>query len=75
MASANCPSPSRRESCEASASRPDRYLLTVARIDPQKCQLDLIEAFRRAQPNDWKLALAGGADYASEYVRAVTRLA
>lgn len=48
-----------------------RYLLTVARIDPQKCQLDLIEAFRRAQPTDWRLALAGGADYASDYVRAV----
>lgn len=48
-----------------------RYLLTVARIDPQKCQLDLIEAFRRAQPTDWKLALAGGADHASDYVRAV----
>ena len=48
-----------------------RYLLSVARIDPQKCQLDLIEAFRKAQPTDWKLALAGGADYASDYVRAV----
>ena len=44
---------------------PGRYLLTVARIDPQKCQLDLIAAFRQAQPTDWKLALAGGADYAA----------
>jgi glycosyltransferase involved in cell wall biosynthesis len=52
-----------------------RYLLTVARIDPQKCPLDLIEAFRKAQPTDWKLALAGGADYASDYVRAVVEAA
>jgi len=54
---------------------PGRYLLTVARIDPQKCQLDLIEAFRRAQPAGWQLALAGGADYAGEYARAVARAA
>jgi glycosyltransferase involved in cell wall biosynthesis len=52
-----------------------RYLLTVARIDPQKCQLDLIEAFRQAQPTDWKLALAGSADYDSGYVRAVAEAA
>jgi glycosyltransferase involved in cell wall biosynthesis len=52
-----------------------RYLLTVARIDPQKCQLDLIEAFRRAQPAGWTLALAGGADYASDYVRQVAEAA
>ena len=52
-----------------------RYLLTVARIDPQKCQLDLIEAFRMAQPTDWTLALAGGADYATDYVNAVIDVA
>lgn len=52
-----------------------RYLLTVARIDPQKCQLDLIEAFRRAQPTGWTLALAGGADHDSDYVRAVIDVA
>jgi glycosyltransferase involved in cell wall biosynthesis len=54
---------------------PGRYLLTVARIDPQKCQLDLIEAFRAAQPVGWTLALAGGADYATDYVRAVIEAA
>ncbi|MBX9774382.1 MAG: glycosyltransferase family 4 protein [Xanthobacteraceae bacterium] len=52
-----------------------RYLLTVARIDPQKCQLDLIEAFRQAQPADWTLALAGAADYASDYVHKVVEAA
>jgi len=54
---------------------PGRYLLTVARIDPQKCQLDLIEAFRRAQPAGWQLAFAGGADYAGDYARAVAKAA
>ena len=29
---------------------PHRYLLTVARIDQQKRQLDLIAAFRAARP-------------------------
>ena len=54
---------------------PGRFLLTVARIDPQKCQLDLIEAFRRARPAGWKLALAGGTDYAGDYARAVAKAA
>ncbi|MPZ37712.1 MAG: glycosyltransferase [Rhizobiales bacterium] len=54
---------------------PGRYLLTVARIDPQKCQLDLIDAFRKAQPTNWTLALAGGADYATDYARAVINVA
>ena len=64
--------------CDAAAIRLDArgdISLTVARIDPQKCQLDLIEAFRQAQPTDWKLALAGGADYACDYVRAVAEAA
>jgi glycosyltransferase involved in cell wall biosynthesis len=54
---------------------PGKYLLTVARIDPQKCQLDLIEAFRRVRPAGWQLALAGGADYAGGYARAVAQAA
>jgi glycosyltransferase involved in cell wall biosynthesis len=84
---------------------PNRYALTVARIDEQKRQLDLIEAFARAalaseasgqrghsispraghSPEEgssartrrgaWKLALVGGADYASEYARAVAQAA
>lgn len=49
----------------------NRYALIVARIDEQKRQLDAIEAFGRTQPSDWKLAIVGGADYASEYARAV----
>jgi glycosyltransferase involved in cell wall biosynthesis len=54
---------------------PNRYALTVARIDEQKRQLDLIEAFARAGQNNWKLAIAGGADYSGEYARAVSEAA
>ena len=50
---------------------PHRYLVTVARIDQQKRQLDLIAAFARLGWADWKLALVGGADYRSDYARAV----
>jgi glycosyltransferase involved in cell wall biosynthesis len=50
---------------------PNRYVLSVARIDEQKRQLDLIEAFSRANQPSWKLAIVGGADYSSEYTRAV----
>jgi glycosyltransferase involved in cell wall biosynthesis len=36
-----------------------RYFLQVSRIDPGKRQLDLIRAYKIAQPQDWKLALVG----------------
>jgi glycosyltransferase involved in cell wall biosynthesis len=49
--------------------------LTVARIDEQKRQLDLIAAFARAERRPWKLAIVGGADYSSEYARAVVQAA
>lgn len=52
-----------------------RYFLTVARIDEQKRQLDLIAAFARLHQPDWKLVLVGGADYRSGYARAVEEAA
>jgi glycosyltransferase involved in cell wall biosynthesis len=54
---------------------PNRYALTVARVDEQKRQLDLIEAFSRARRAPWKLAIVGCADYSSEYARAVAQAA
>jgi glycosyltransferase involved in cell wall biosynthesis len=54
---------------------PRRYVLTVARIDEQKRQLDLIDAFARLGETAWKLAIVGDNDYASEYGRAVARAA
>ena len=54
---------------------PRRYVLTVARIDEQKRQLDLIDAFARLGETAWKLAIVGDNDYASEYGRAIARAA
>lgn len=55
--------------------QPNKYALTVARIDEQKRQLDLISAFARVSMSGWKLAIVGGSDYASEYARMVARAA
>jgi glycosyltransferase involved in cell wall biosynthesis len=52
-----------------------RYFLTVARIDEQKRQLDLIAAFAQLRESDWKLVLVGGADYRSDYARVVQETA
>lgn len=52
-----------------------RYILTVARIDEQKRQLDLISAFQRLGGTGWKLAIVGDSDYATEYARLVKRVA
>jgi glycosyltransferase involved in cell wall biosynthesis len=54
---------------------PGCYALTVARVDEQKRQLDLIEAFARARRAPWTLAIVGGADYSSEYARSVAHAA
>jgi glycosyltransferase involved in cell wall biosynthesis len=53
----------------------NRYVLTVARVDQQKRQLDLIKAFARARRRPWKLAIVGSADYSSVYARAVAQAA
>jgi glycosyltransferase involved in cell wall biosynthesis len=70
--------PRRSQSTEALSAfglKPRRYALTVARIDDQKRQLDLIEAFSRNGNSGWKLAIVGGSDYASDYARSVARAA
>jgi len=55
--------------------QPGRYVLMVARLDEQKRQLDLISAFAHISAPDWKLAIVGGADYASGYASAVAQAA
>jgi glycosyltransferase involved in cell wall biosynthesis len=55
--------------------QPHYYALTVARIDEQKRQLDLIEAFARVSRVPWALAIVGGSDYSSEYAQAVAHAA
>jgi len=59
------------ETLRAFGLTPNRYALMVARIDEDKRQLDLIEAYARLHPADWKLALVGAADYAGSYARDV----
>ena len=54
---------------------PGKYFLTVARIDEQKRQRDLIAAFAQLGQTDWKLVLVGGADYRSGYARGVEEAA
>ena len=54
---------------------PNLYAVTVARIDEQKRQLDLIAAYARLDQPEWKLALVGGADYSGTYARAVAEAA
>ncbi len=55
--------------------RPQRYLLLVSRLVPEKRHLDLIDAYARARQaghlTDWHLALVGAADHADPYARQV----
>lgn len=50
---------------------PKRYIALVARIVPEKRQLDLIEAFAKLADPCLKLALIGSAEYTAEYAEAV----
>jgi glycosyltransferase involved in cell wall biosynthesis len=53
-----------------------RYVVNVARIVPEKRQLDLIAAFQQADlPEDVRLVLIGGADHEADYVRQVRQAA
>ncbi|WP_392391316.1 glycosyltransferase family 4 protein [Ochrobactrum sp. 19YEA23] len=46
---------------------PSRYIALVARIVPEKRQLDLIEAFAKLSDPSLKLALIGSAEYTADY--------
>jgi glycosyltransferase involved in cell wall biosynthesis len=54
---------------------PGRYVLLVSRLVPEKRHHDLIDAFLRARPDGWKLAIVGGADHADAYARSVVEAA
>jgi glycosyltransferase involved in cell wall biosynthesis len=43
------------------------YILCVARLEPTKRQIDLVDAFERAGISDWKLALVGAVDAGDPY--------
>jgi glycosyltransferase involved in cell wall biosynthesis len=63
------------ETLQAFGLASGRYALSVARIDEQKRQLDLIAAYKRLNAPSWQLALVGGADYSSSYANAVAAAA
>jgi glycosyltransferase involved in cell wall biosynthesis len=46
---------------------PQRYIIQVSRLVPEKRQLDLITAFKAARLQGWKLLLVGGAQGSQRY--------
>lgn len=48
---------------------PGRYVLNVSRFVPEKRHRDLIDAFRRADLQGWKLVLVGSTDQPDSYMR------
>lgn len=46
---------------------PGKYFLAVSRLVPEKGLHDLLDAFASAQPNGWKLVIAGRADHEDIY--------
>jgi glycosyltransferase involved in cell wall biosynthesis len=46
---------------------PQRYVIQVSRLVPEKRQLDLVTAFNTAQLPGWKLLLVGGAQGSQRY--------
>jgi glycosyltransferase involved in cell wall biosynthesis len=46
---------------------PQRYVIQVSRLVPEKRQLDLIKAFQAAGLSGWKLLLVGGAQGSQRY--------
>jgi glycosyltransferase involved in cell wall biosynthesis len=50
---------------------PQRFVVQVSRLVPEKRQLDLIAAFKRARLPGWKLLLVGGAQGSQRYAELV----
>jgi glycosyltransferase involved in cell wall biosynthesis len=52
---------------------PQRYIVQVSRLVPEKRQLDLIAAFKAAALPGWKLVLIGGAQGSQRYADLVAK--
>lgn len=48
-----------------------RYVLLVSRVVPEKKHFDLIEAFKMANLDGWKLAIVGASDHPDDYTKRV----
>ncbi len=53
---------------------PGKYVLSVGRITPEKGFHTLIEAFTKQQCADYKLVIAGGVEFESEYMKQLRML-
>lgn len=49
----------------------EKYILLVSRLVPEKRHLDLIEAYRLANLDDWKLVLVGATEHPDDYSQQV----
>ena len=67
--------PSTTNKLEQFGLMPGKYILLVSRLVPEKRHLNLIEAFRRADMRDWKLAIVGSSDHPDAYTRQVLHTA
>ena len=54
---------------------PQRFVIQVSRLVPEKRQLDLIEAFQQARLEGWKLVLVGDGQGAAGYAQLVQQAA
>jgi len=54
---------------------PQKYILFLARLVPEKCPDLLIKAFQYLENQDWKLVLAGGNSDAASFASSLTDLA
>ena len=50
---------------------PERYVLLVSRLVPEKRHHDLIQAFLQSSLEGWKLVLVGASDHPDEYTQSV----
>ncbi|WP_374090213.1 glycosyltransferase family 4 protein [Methylomicrobium lacus] len=63
--------PNSTETLEKFGLHPGRYILMVSRLVPEKRHFDLIEAFTKLQPGEWKLVFVGGSDHPDSYMQAL----
>ena len=54
---------------------PQKYVLFLGRLVPEKCPDLLIKAFKSLQPSGWKLAIVGGTSDTSTYTSELMKLA
>lgn len=54
---------------------PQKYVLFLGRLVPEKCPDLLIEAFQSLRPLGWKLVIVGGTSHTSTYTSALMALA